>query len=102
MIRHLVMWDVKGVSAQEKAIHVEVVKKAFLDLKDRIPGLIHLEVGVDVSQVEYACDMVLLTDFESVEALTAYADHPEHLRIRAELGDLRIARHQVDYLLNTD
>jgi hypothetical protein len=31
-------------------------------------------------------------------AARAYATHPEHLRVRAELGDLRIARHQVDYL----
>jgi hypothetical protein len=24
--------------------------------------------------------------------------HPEHLRVKQELSDLRIARHQVDYL----
>jgi hypothetical protein len=29
--------------------------------------------------------------------LKAYATHPEHLRVREELGDLRIGRFQVDY-----
>jgi hypothetical protein len=29
--------------------------------------------------------------------LAQYAVHAEHLRVKAELGDLRIARHQVDY-----
>jgi hypothetical protein len=100
MIRHLVMWNVKGDNEQEKAIHIEMVRRAFLGLKDRIPGLVHLEIGVDISRVGYACDMVLVTDFESVEALNAYAGHPEHLRVREELGDLRIARHQVDYHLH--
>ena len=31
------------------------------------------------------------------DALAAYAEHPEHLRVRRALGDMRIARHQVDY-----
>ena len=29
--------------------------------------------------------------------LAAYASHPEHLRVKREFGDLRVARHQVDY-----
>jgi hypothetical protein len=41
--------------------------------------------------------VVLVTDFESQEALDAYAVHPEHLRVREALGELRIARFQVDY-----
>ena len=41
--------------------------------------------------------MVLYTEFTSREALADYAQHPEHLRVRAALGDLRSERHQVDY-----
>jgi quinol monooxygenase YgiN len=40
---------------------------------------------------------VLYTEFESQAALDAYASHPEHLRVRQELGDMRVARYQVDY-----
>ncbi|OXC72034.1 hypothetical protein BSU04_43990 [Caballeronia sordidicola] len=40
--------------------------------------------------------MVLVTDFESREALEAYANHPEHLRVKNEIIDLRTDRYQVD------
>lgn len=52
---------------------------------------------MDVSAVDYACDVVLLSEFKDQAALTAYANHPEHLRVREALGDLRIGRYQVDY-----
>lgn len=97
MIRHVVMWKVRGAADDEKRANVERLKEAFLGLRGRIPGLLHLEVGVDTSRVDYACDVVLVSDFESQAALDAYATHPEHLRVRQELGDLRSARHQVDY-----
>jgi hypothetical protein len=54
-------------------------------------------VGVDTSGVDYACDLVLYTEFASQQALDDYAGHPEHLRVREELAGIRIARHQVDY-----
>ena len=54
-------------------------------------------MGIDESGVDYACDAVLVTEFASREALAAYAEHPEHLRVRKRLGDMRSARHQVDY-----
>jgi quinol monooxygenase YgiN len=93
------MWNVRGATRDEKRANVEKLKTAFLGLRGRIPGLLHLEVGVDTSRVDYACDVVLVSDFESQAALDAYATHPEHLRVRQELGDLRSARHQVDYEL---
>jgi hypothetical protein len=59
--------------------------------------MLHLEVGIDSSYADYACDVVLYTEFETQAALDAYATHPEHLRVKRELADLRVARHQVDY-----
>ena len=56
-------------------------------------------MGLDHSRVDYACDVVLYTEFESQEALDAYATHPAHLRVKGELGQMRIARFQVDYAL---
>ena len=97
MIRHIVMWDVRGAGRDEKLANIEQLKAAFLGLRGRIPGMLHLEVGVDTSGADYACDVVLVSDFATQAALDAYASHPEHLRVRRELGDLRIARHQVDY-----
>ena len=97
MIKHIVMWKVRGATLDERRDAVRLVKSRFEGLRNRIPGLIRLEIGVDASQVAYACDVVLYSEFESQQALADYATHPEHLRVRDELEGVRIARHQVDY-----
>ncbi|MDR2334854.1 MAG: Dabb family protein [Burkholderiaceae bacterium] len=97
MIRHVVMWRLAGDSPQEQRQARERVKQAFESLHGRIPGLRQIEVGFDRSAVDYACDVVLVADFDSQQALDGYAVHPEHLRVRQELGTLRVTRHQVDY-----
>ncbi len=99
MIRHVVMWNVRGATRDEKLANVEKLKAGFQSLRGRIPGLLHLEIGVDTSRVDYACDVVLVSDFASQQALDAYATHPEHLRVKQELGDLRTHRYQVDYAI---
>lgn len=97
VIKHIVMWNVSGDDAGARARNIAVLKAEFESLRGRVPGLLHLEVGVDESRIDYACDVVLYTEFASREALAAYAQNPEHLRVRRTLGDMRIARHQVDY-----
>lgn len=97
MIRHIVMWNVRGETEAEKCQNVERLRASFLSLRGRIPGLLHIEVGADTSRIDYACDVVLVSDFESQAALDAYAEHPEHLRVKQEVGNMRIARYQVDY-----
>lgn len=97
MIKHIVMWNLRGDAEGDKAQAIALLKRSFESLRGRIPGLLHLEIGVDSSRIDYACDVVLYSEFESQAALDAYAVHPEHLRVKQELADLRIARHQVDY-----
>ena len=100
MIKHIVMWKVKGETAEERAVAQRRIKQAFEGLSGRIPGLRHVEVGIDFSGADHASDAVLVAEFESLVALDAYTTHPEHIRIRQELAGLRIARHQVDYAID--
>ncbi|MCJ0762099.1 Dabb family protein [Variovorax terrae] len=97
MVKHIVMWNVRGGSPGERERNIALLRQSFNGLRGRIPGLLHLELGVDTSGVDYACDVVLYSEFDSQAALDAYATHPEHLRVKQVLGDLRVARHQVDY-----
>jgi quinol monooxygenase YgiN len=97
MIKHIVMWNVRGATPDERRNAIQFLKSRFEGLRGRIPGLLRLDIGVDTSRVDYACDVVLYSEFASQAALDAYATHPEHLRVKQELGDMRIARHQVDY-----
>ncbi len=99
-IKHIVMWNVRGDDAAARAHNLARLKAEFESLRGRIPGLLRLEVGIDESRIDYACDVVLCTEFTSRQALRDYADHPEHLRVRRSLGDMRSARHQVDFELD--
>ncbi len=96
--KHIVMWDVRGDDEAERARAAQLIKTSFEDLAGKIPGMRSVEVGLDVSGVDYACDVVLYMEFDSPELLRAYATHPEHLRVKDLLGTSRIARHQVDYV----
>jgi hypothetical protein len=99
MIRHIVMWRVHGDSPQQRAEARAKVKAAFESLRGRIPGMRNLEIGLDTSNVDYACDVVLVTDFETRQSLEDYATNPHHLRVRDELQGVRTSRHQVDYVM---
>ncbi len=102
MIKHIVMWSVRGDDAATRQHNLALLQAEFESLRGRVPGLLHLEIGVDFSRIAYACDVVLYTEFTSRQALADYADHPEHLRVKRALGDLRTARHQVDYEVTPD
>jgi Stress responsive A/B Barrel Domain len=97
MIKHIVMWTVAGTTKQEKAKNKEIVRAQFETLRGKIDGMQQMEIGIDSSRVDYACDVVLYTEFVSQAALDVYATHPDHLRIKAELEGLRTSRHQVDF-----
>jgi hypothetical protein len=97
MIKHIVMWNVAGASAAEKTSNKAFLKQQFDSLRGKIDGMTYMEIGFDSSAVDYACDAVLYSEFESQAALNAYAVHPEHLRVKAALEGKRTARHQVDY-----
>jgi heme-degrading monooxygenase HmoA len=97
VVKHIVMWNVRGETPGDRRDVALDIKNRFEQLKGVVPGLIHLELGLDTSRVDYACDMVLYSEFDSEASLKAYATHPAHLAIRQELGDVRIARFQVDY-----
>jgi quinol monooxygenase YgiN len=97
MIKHIVMWNVRGHTPEERAQAIAQVQLSFESLRGKIPGLLKLEIGVDTSRIDYACDVVLYSEFDHQASLDAYASHPEHQRVKNELEGLRIARHQVDF-----
>lgn len=101
MIKHIVMWNLRGDTPEQKAQAAALVKSVFEGMRGKIPGMRHIEIGTDTSRVNYACDVVLYSEFDSQAALDAYATHPEHLQARERLADLRVARHQVDYVVHS-
>jgi len=99
MIRHVVLWRVKGDTADERNLAGLRIKAAFEGLCGLIPGMSHIEVGQGFGGQGEACDVILIAQFDSDAALALYATHAEHLRVRDELAGLRTARHCIDYRL---
>lgn len=96
-ISHVVMWKLNGATAAERQAQAEVMVRAFELARDRVPGLLRLEVGANTIDAADAWDLALSMVFASRQALEAYNADPEHLKIKQLMGPMRLARSQVDF-----
>lgn len=97
MIKHIVFWRMNGESPAERHAQAVDIKQALEGLNGRIPGLLRIEVGIDVSGAADAADVVLYSEFTDRAALEAYHDHPEHLKAAPVVRAARCERRVVDY-----
>lgn len=94
MIKHIVMWKFKdGIPDSDKL----EMKGRLESLKGVVPTLIDIEVGLDVVHSDASKDMVLYSEFNSLDDLKAYAEHPEHLKVVEFVKPLVCERAVVDY-----
>jgi heme-degrading monooxygenase HmoA len=98
MIKHIVMWKLvesfEGRNKQEIAKEIKVMLEG---LEGKIEGLKSIEVGINIEPSEQAYDVVLYSEFDSLEDLNNYQKHPEHVKAGAFIGKVRTARAVVDY-----
>lgn len=98
MIKHIVMWRLKdealGARAAENA---ERLQKRLEALKESIPEIRELEVGININPSSAASHVVLYSVFDSREDLEAYQKHPEHQKVAGFVGEIRSERRVVDY-----
>lgn len=97
MIRHIVMWRLNGATLEQKRSQALAIKDALEALNGKIPGLRHLEIGIDFSGEDSSADVVMVSDFDSRAALDAYQSHPLHLQAGAVVKAARCERRVVDY-----
>lgn len=91
MIRHIVMWKFRPGTEAEQAQFLEGLKS----LQGVIPQLLKSEVAVNVGADNY--DAVLVSEFESLEALELYKNDPRHKAVSALCKSIREDRVAVDY-----
>jgi len=75
----------------------ERVRQGLLGLRDEIPGIQGLEVGVDVLRQERSYDVALIVRFDSRAAQEAYQAHPAHRAFAEWLRPLRAGAVAVDF-----
>ena len=98
MVKHIVMWrlhdEVDGIGKIEAAA---TIKRELEALNGKIPGLLHIEVGIDFDRSEQAADIVLYSELESRDALAAYQAHPLHQAVVPLVKKYACERIVVDY-----
>ena len=92
MIKHIVMWKFKE--------NEEENMKKFLDglnsLKSIIPEIKNMETGININP-KNEFDAILISEFETMEDLEKYKNHPEHLKVSALCKNIRLDRQAIDY-----
>lgn len=97
MIKHVVMWRVRGTSAEERREQAEKIRGALESLRGKVPGMSSLEVGIGVGGDEQLGDVVLISTHDSWEALKGYQIHPVHVEAARVIAAARIERRVLDF-----
>ena len=94
MIKHIVMWKFTDETTEADKLEM---KRQLEALKGVVPSLLDIEIGLNFSPCAPAKDMVLMTEFQTLEDLKAYASHPEHQKVVAFVKPFVDERAVVDY-----
>ena len=93
MIKHIVMWKFKEGERENMLLF----RDRLLALKGKIPEIRAMEVGINMNPSDRSFDAVLVSEFDSMEALNAYSTNPLHVEISDFCKSIRTAAHSVDY-----
>ena len=92
MVKHIVIYTLKKDADKQAA--VELIRSVLEPLVGVIPGLTHMEIR---PAYQGGMDYALYSEFESREALAAYAEHPAHLEAKSHFWHLLDSRVCADY-----
>lgn len=95
MVRHIVMFKLRGSDEERKKIANEFAQ-AINALPEKIQVLRSVTCAVNENPME-EWDVVLTADLDSMEDVAIYAAHPEHVAAASILAPYKEARACVDY-----
>lgn len=95
MIKHIVMWDF--ATDEDLDLVKENFKNRLEGLKDRIDTIIKIEVGFNINGTLSAKDIVLYSEFGSMDDLNAYQIHPAHVEVGSYIKSVTKDRIVADY-----
>ncbi|GAA3883571.1 Dabb family protein [Leifsonia kafniensis] len=97
-IRHVVSWQLATADPAEKAEQAARIAESLEALVGQVDGLHALTVGTDVVGGGN-WDVVLIADFDDVEAIDRYQVHPEHVTAAGYIRSVVAQRSCVDFAL---
>ncbi len=93
MVKHIVFFKLRNGSQEVK----QTLKDKLMSMQGKIEVLKSIEVGIDTNRSERACDVSLITEFNSKEDLKSYASNPMHLEIIKYIKNQNMITSVVDY-----
>ena len=99
MIKHIVFFGLaENAEGKSKAENANIIKFELENLINFIPEINQIEVGInDPNAPKTNYDIALYSEFDSLEALDIYQEHPEHKCVASYIGKVKISRAAVDY-----
>lgn len=98
MFKHIVMWKLKDDTFNNDwKYNAAKIKHDLELLSDIDPGILKIEVGIDMLRTNQSYDVVLVSEFADKEAFNQYANHPKHLDVVKFIKEVVISRIAVDY-----
>ena len=99
MVKHIVMWKLKDFAeGKSRGENIKYIKGELEKLKDSIKEIKFLEVGENVN-ADKSYDAVLYSEFDSLEDLEIYQNHPDHKKVAEYVGKVRESRVVGDYVI---
>lgn len=99
MICHIVFFKFKPETSDEQKNKLENDLK---ELKQKIPLIQHLEVGVDMGNKPNSFDLALNSDFETWDDVEKYSAHPDHVLVVEFIKEICSDICKVDYEARRD
>lgn len=94
MVTHVVLMKFKS---ENKAQHLAQAREQLLAMLGRVESLRAIEVGSNAVAGERALDLALITRFDDMAGLSAYATHPVHVAVKQFLQGVLESSFVVDY-----
>ncbi|ACM92287.1 stress responsive A/B Barrel Domain superfamily [Nautilia profundicola AmH] len=91
MIKHVVLFKTKENAP------LEIFKEKIENLKNDIPEIINIQVGIDIKFDPNSSDFCVITDVKNINDLEIYAKHPKHLEVISYIKPYIIERKVVDF-----
>lgn len=99
MIKHIVFFGLAdSAEGKSKAENAIFIKSELENLIHLIPEIKVIEVGINCENAPKTNhDIALYSEFDSMEDIDIYQEHPEHKRVASYIGKVRTTRAAVDY-----
>ncbi len=99
MLKHIVMWRLKEEAlGQSREANAHAMQSQLLALRGLVPGLLELEVGLELDNPHpQQAHVLLYSVFDNRDSLAAYAQHPEHLKVVDFIKTVVDERRCIDY-----